>query len=402
MRGLQEDWFIENSEDIKKLKNMLNGKDRNDYFVGVRNNSLIVYYRGMKLVQIEKKENRYIYTMDKYYRENVDGKSNDQEMDPVVFWNEKTLDELKARIESHIYGNHGVKHRLQQEKICQQWIMNQANSNPTSEWYYVDMEYVLDTAEIGKSSKEKHPYGRADMIAIKKCAGSKGHEVAFVELKIGTESYGGSIKFKAEEREEQDSYRKIVRGDEPGDGIYDERIRDFKLGSGIVSHLVDYFRLFSSEKFYQDTIRQEIVNYIMVHKELGLINDSDALGQIISKEEIAKQPKIFFVSYGKVPDFDKSKVPDCAKHRIIDIRERGMKESFYKYLYDKRVRDSAINVFRETDIEGLLKRELEFAKFCKTEERNLCIKQKIRDRLFDLNYTFIYPTLEDANWNCLE
>ena len=30
------------------------------------------------------------------------------------------------------------------EKICQQWIVNEANARQKSDWYYVDLDYTME------------------------------------------------------------------------------------------------------------------------------------------------------------------------------------------------------------------------------------------------------------------
>ena len=182
-------WDEYKINDFCKIKSIL---ALPDYFLGVREDSINIYYKGMSMAKVQAYYHRACkYTTSYYYaEENLEKRQKDEQkqyiLSPVMFWSEKYQNRIKERIKKHVYGYHDGKMRL--EKVCQQWIMNKNNSNPNSEWYYVDMEYIYKKkGELGN-----HPFGRADLIAIKRKPNANNkHDVAFVELKVGVDAYKG-------------------------------------------------------------------------------------------------------------------------------------------------------------------------------------------------------------------
>lgn len=75
------------------------------------------------------------------------------------------------------------KNNKKNEKIAQQEIMLKNNNAEDAEWFLVDMEY----------SVSGNPYGRFDMIGITKKPDTNGkHRIALIELKTGTNAFGGA------------------------------------------------------------------------------------------------------------------------------------------------------------------------------------------------------------------
>ncbi len=75
--------------------------------------------------------------------------------------------------------------RSTDEKKSQQLLVLSNNSNPNSEWYCFDVEYVKRYPN--KQAKKDGFAGRFDIIAIHK----KNFKIAFIELKYGSKAIGG-------------------------------------------------------------------------------------------------------------------------------------------------------------------------------------------------------------------
>ncbi len=409
MRGLTAEYFNtlkqngNNINDFDQIKQLLSGPEKDDYFLGIRNDYLSLYYKGMSIAKIEKKSKEFKYTMSNYYRSAVINYAK-KAMPSQVFWNKTNLDKLKTKIKDHVFGYHKGNHSLKLEKVCQQWIMNQNNSAESSEWYYVDMEYVFDQTPVGQKGKTSHPYGRTDMIAIRKKANVDNiHEVAFVELKVGSGAYAGGyiVGDTEEKKDEQRQLFKILK-DDNGEGIHDTRLDKIKLGSGIVSHIADFIRLFAQTDFYSNYIRKELINILTLHKEFGLIDKNSALANISDINMLSTKPDFYIVSYGSVPQLDKRAICEKAQHNFVEEHVKKMKSTFYKYLYTSKY--CAKNIFREVDIKDIIEIQSKFNDFCKTDDESLECIQHIKEEPFKIIFKFINPNdrqgRQDA-WNCL-
>lgn len=351
----------------KKLLEM-NSNNEYIYFLGIRNNYLSLYYKGMCMARIRISDNssEITYSTHNYY---VSGKksSNYIQMNFEDFCNH--FECIKKHIEGHVSGVHDKRKR--QEKICQQWIMNKNNADPDSEWYFLDMEYVLDS----------NPFGRIDMIAVKRNADINGkHEVALIELKVGKDSYRG-LK-GAQYRKSEEKYKSLKN-----DLYQDSKL---KFGSGLVSHITDFMRLLYDEKHYCQ-IKAELVQIISAYKKLGLIDRQNSLYEIDDAEKLAKKPDVYILSYAHVPNMEDAK----------ETALSSMKTSFYNYLYLSTY--CLYNMINKDQIDGILEKEKEFCHILKDDGSNIIeCRQLIGKQEYNFIFQFIDPKEMSSSWRCLK
>ena len=201
----------------------------------------------------------------------------------------QNLNKIKNNVEKHVFG-FGARGYVYLEKVCQQWIINNNNNNPDSDWYYVDMEYIYKE-EDGDGD---HPFGRADLIAIKKRPNeNKKFDVAFIELKVGTGAYGVSIKIpdNIKGAEQRECCRKRVIKTLNKD-LWDDEVKGVKLGSGLASHVVDFMHFFAEEQA-KNQLRKEILGILKIHKKFDLIDESCPLYKLNVAEHIELNPDIY-------------------------------------------------------------------------------------------------------------
>jgi len=422
MRGLTQDYIngLEVSGDFSKIQSLLTGDEKKDFFLGVRKNYMNIYYKGMSIAKIEKRKrkNEFKYSMSAYYREGIAGYEKKEAMPSAVFWDNKNMNKLKTQISKHVFGYHEGEYKLRLEKVCQQRIMNQNNWTEDSEWYYIDMEYVYDATPIDKIEKHEHPYGRADMIAIKKKANKKNdngedvHDVAFVELKVGSGAYKESFSINGKGKpveeverlkKEQEELRKIMKEQ----GIYNEKLDKIKLGSGVVSHIADFLRLFAYLDWYQDKIREELINMLAVHKKMGLIKEDSPLAKIDNVDMLASKPDYYVVSYGKAPSVSLNEIFEKKRHKFVDEEVKEMKRLFFAYLYTTE--NSAENLFKRPnevnnsdDIDGIRALKDDFEQFCETDAEQIECIQQIKGEPFRMVFRFIDGKSKNDALRCLD
>lgn len=316
-------------------------------FIGIRNNAIELYSDGASVIKYGiKGENVYAEINMKFLGKKGEGRK--------VFENIDEIDIVKfkaAKIEAErIY-----KKQNKNEKICQQWIVNETNNDSNNDWYYVDMEY---------NTQGKH-LGRFDMIAISRKPNAFGrHTVKLVELKVGTAAYGGGwIKKYNNDPEDDmryiDSYSqkykhelvKIYNNtyaeseispgafDDCNDTVFENEIVDkiklnakymaieqnahyykcvkedphflfkqecdkLKFGSGIVGHIADYIRFLggtsdNGKMDYYDFLKDNIKCILDCKIQLGI----EGIPTIdVNKLEV--KPEIAIVTY-VCPPFDK-------------------------------------------------------------------------------------------------
>lgn len=279
-------------DDFSKIKDLLHSNNGKDFFLGVRENYLSIYYRGMSFASVNAlKKGGCSYTLSYYYLNGVKDAEGNRKYDDKtsgyyslpseVFWNKNNLNAIKNNVEKHVFG-FGARGYLYLEKVCQQWIINNNNNNPDSDWYYVDMEYIYKEED----GDGQHPFGRADLIAIKKHPNeNKKFDVAFIELKVGTGAYGVSIK------------------------------------------VPDNIKGAEAEEKAKDQLREEILGILQVHKKFGLIDEKCPLYKLDDMDCIELNPDIYIVTYSDLPNADKYTLSKKAKKRYIPALKE-MKEEF--------------------------------------------------------------------------
>lgn len=177
MRGLDEkhlegfkksDWFSFYKEHQEEL------------FLGIRNNYINLYYKGMNIAKIQGSFNnasisaRYIY-------KDFNEESNYQSITYDDF-KQKYEKVIKPEVEKHIKKNKLWEKETQQALILKN---NKNCRNNKSNWLCIDMEYTKQR-ENSKSNEEKS-FGRFDIIAVNK----NNYKVALIELKVGKNAIGG-------------------------------------------------------------------------------------------------------------------------------------------------------------------------------------------------------------------
>lgn len=402
------------NKESEKISKLIAEDSNGDFFVGVREDYLSIYYKGMSIGKVEAYKNGGCkYTTSYYYAngvklldESVVNKEKGKViLNPDEFWDEKNFKILKSNVEDHVFGGGEYAHTYL-EKICQQWLINKNNSNVNADWYYVDMEYVYKNEE---GNEDKHPFGRADLIAIKREPVNGIYPVAFVELKVGIDAYEGGIvvpkEIKDEGKDASDKYRAKVR-EALKNNMWDPSLNPVKLGSGLASHVVDFMHFFK-ESFFKDDVRRELVNILKVQKKLGMISSDDPINKISNVDQLAIVPSIHIVTYSTAPDVKKEDLSEEAqlKYSVPNIIE--MKEEFYKYFYvstNPSITSSTMAVeelLKESDIQGLVNLKPRFEEFMKNSDETIRCTQQIGDSEVEIIFTFLTQGEDGFTTECI-
>ena len=417
------DLFFKNmnkcGDDFSKIKSLLHSNNGKDFFLGVRENYLSIYYKGMSIATVKAlKKGGCSYTLSYYYLNHVKDENGNNKYDDKtsgyyalssdVFWDEDkaNLRKIKSNVEKHVFG-FGTRGYVYLEKVCQQWIINNNNNNPDSDWYYVDMEYIYKKDKKNEEDKgeDKHPFGRADLIAIKKQPNDNDNfDVAFIELKVGTEAYGVSIQVPDEikGKEKRDEHRKKIKEMLKND-LWNDGIKAVKLGSGLASHVVDFMHFFADEEA-KNQLRKEILGILDVHKTFGLIEKTCPLYELKDINHIEVNPDIYIVTYSDVPCIEKYALSEKAKQRYVPSL-RQMKEDFGKYFYAGEGASSlpVEELINKDQIKGFIDLKHDYLKFLNTKEPQISCVQKIKGQDFKFVFRFIDTCSESTNSvNCIE
>ena len=282
-RGLNADLFKKlqgNDELIKLIK-------EKDHFIGIRNDYFNVYYKGLSLGKFYLANKQWKVEVSKKYldKSNEDTKNSTQKLMLSEYLKYYKTEQLHKKIEEY----------TKSERVCQQRIINNNNANPKSNYYCIDMEYVMQR----KDSQEKN-YGRFDIIAIAKEPNEQGkYGVSLIELKLGTGAMGGVSKkfredYKGECWSKSDEY-------------------EYSLGSGFLGHVANYIRYLQEPNRY-NKLKTEIVDIINHFKGLGLIDEYYFEG--LTAEKLAIQPEIIFLTY--TGNEKKQEVIETAKRYLFN------------------------------------------------------------------------------------
>jgi len=344
-----------------------NSRGENCFFIGFRDGYLNLYYKGMSVAKIEHKDNSVQYSMSDYYLEGLELDS------PLTFEQFSSVDvfsHIICQIEKHVTGKHGEKGKNLREKVCQQWIANMNNSLG-EDWFFVDMEYIYD----------KDPYGRPDLIAVKRKPNSNGkHDVALIELKIRHGQYTGLATKDYDEKKEKYA---ILAND-----LYseDSSVKELKFGSGIVSHLADYLRFLHDESNYKIQMRDEIVGMLMANKSLGLIETDSELAKIKSSEQLEDKPLIYVLTYSYTP------YHPGEKEKKAEMK--SMKQSLYNVLFGKRTPFGLKDMLNNNQVAGLLSDEAGYKNAIKDDSVR-CIERVQNVNGVDYKFVFIFKDPDD-------
>lgn len=217
-RGISKDF----AELFKKSELFeLYGKNKDELFIGVRNNYLNLYYNCDSIAKIEykKRDKRIVCEIDKYYLDGNHYKSKEKEKRYKIEQSEisKQYKEIKKHSNA----------KATPEKKTQSKLVLLNNGNKDSNWYCIDVEYIKQFNNQ-KEKKEADFNGRFDIIALSK---EKSHKVALIELKYGSGAIGGE--------------------------------------SGIYKHVEDFTK-FCDKDYFQKHLKKEIIEIIESQTELGL------------------------------------------------------------------------------------------------------------------------------------
>ena len=147
-------------------------KQNNDYWLGIRDNQVMVYFMGGKILEIS--EGGALSFVPKYIK-HYNGRIMNKSFSNIKEW----LSYL-CLLRTSIYAYQNTYKKT--EKMVQQEFMHKNNQWSKSDWFLVDMEYAACRC----------PCGRFDMIAISKKKTDGKHQIALIELKSGTHAFGGT------------------------------------------------------------------------------------------------------------------------------------------------------------------------------------------------------------------
>ena len=280
--------YKEQYDEILKIIGSSSDDGVHGFIICARNNALNIYHYGQsvaKIYLVEDKDNNKTprYEVSDFFitGKKTGNKSTYKELSFGEFT--KCYGTIIKNVVKNATGKRDdvEKQQVHRERICQQWIMNNCNKSKESDWYYIDMEYV----------DAIRPFGRFDMVAVRKTPKNGKHEVALVELKVTNGAYGTTLstsknleKQKIIERKYDILKENLFAKDTDKEDYSMYELEKVKYGSGIVSHIADYLRYLNSGQ-YSLQLKQEIINAIKVYKKLGILpddklNDIDTLADL--------------------------------------------------------------------------------------------------------------------------
>lgn len=269
---------------------------QNELILGIRNNYVNIYYKCSNVVKIELKKEKLCGKIAGSYLE-LDSKKKEVTIESSM---------LKNKYET-IKSNINIKQENKIEKAAQQRLILNNNSNTKSEWFCVDLEYVLQL------KGEKSEYGRFDIIAITKKA---PYKVALIELKATRGAIGGISENFKEFLEKNDKELGTVLLDEKGS------LKNVgSLGSGVLGHTYDYVNYLKTD-YYKSDLKREIIDIIKNYQELKVIDKNEFVD--ISEDKISEQPEIYFLT--------------------INNEKDSLRKTMYNYLCNKNTNASKYNL----------------------------------------------------------
>lgn len=380
------------------LVDKVNEKDENGvykFYLGIRNNSVILYYLGSKVGEIyingKGKKRKIHFDIDKYYI----GKEKDNF--PNFDEYKKALDDpsiIIKKANEYAYGRRKdvdeSRQRKHYEKICQQWIINNNNSDPKSKWFYSDMEYT-----DGVLPKQKR-FGRFDLIAIGKEKTKGKYPIALIELKVGSGAFRGG---KATSKDKEKKADIEAAYDKLRNNLYTnpENLYPVSFGSGLVSHVADFLRYLNyREELYIQRLKKEIINSIRVHKKLGVLDEK--WFRDINEDELTDNPEVYFAMYTMLP---KELRKEGQPINLVQLQE--LKRLCYHYLYKSKgycIKDSFGNQLNNSFTKDENMDKLKAIISCDDRNR-IDMTQPLKDNEYDFNFVFIDPDNENKAWDFL-
>ncbi len=266
-------------------------KEKDELFLGIRNNYVNFYYKGMNIAKIEggftkaKISNKYLGIEKKGYKS-----ITCEEL-------EKYYADIKKYVIAH------VNDQSKREKEVQQQLMMNNNSNKNSNWICIDMEYDKQRKNIEDGEKS----GRFDIIAVHK---EKPYRVALIELKVGASAISGK--------------------------------------SGILKHAEDWEKVIK-EELYDKMLKKEIVDII---NNKYCLDKGDYETKPCTEADLEMKPEFYFlICSGEDTNIEEIKnevrkylwdIDKCKKYGINKVSdeyniERKMKYDISEYINDKKL-----------------------------------------------------------------
>lgn len=217
-------------------------KHKDEIVIGIRDGYINLYYNCDSIAKIKVKS-PHKAAIAPYYTESKASSLTDENF--LAYY-------AKIKEKSNL--------RNKKEKQAQQKLFIDNNSNPSSQWFCIDLEYTKSLA-----GKEKAEDWRFDLIAISK---SKPFKVALIELKYGR----GAMK-------------------EP---------------SGIRTHVTDFYAFHKDNKF--EMLKPEIVGIIRKIVNIGV--DVPESLRDLTIEDLYPEPAYYFITLNNKSEDGSASTPE--------------------------------------------------------------------------------------------
>lgn len=353
---------LKNGNHEEERKFLISLASVENLFFGIRNNKLQIYRSRAMVVEISyiKREDKLVYKINT--TQNIEEKNASKE---IAF---KDLKEQFSKISEDAKNKY--RDRGLFEEICQQWIVDM-NNNYGTDYYYVDMEFNIQGTRLG----------RIDMIAISKNKENGKHKVVLIELKVGKQSISGTWKLD-EEHSKESIDKRIFKGDVK---------HPLKFGSGIVGHIVDYYRLIGGENY--QIIKESICRMLRCQKELGYLKDESL--ENITADDLSEKPEVVIACYTHASKKSYEPIDESKNHRV-EIEE--LKSEVHKNLYNK--------IGSQYNLQDALPDELTNGFMAKVVEEpdkledEMLYEQDVHGEKYSFVIKFIDADREDC-WKCI-
>ncbi len=257
---------IESSNRKRGVANLLS--EYEDLLYGIRNDYLNIYHNGSRISKIEyMKADKYLRseTHVKYLENHVKGKLVGDKGSYKQFKIQTLFEEIENIIDK-IKKNHTItKNNIDLEKTSQHKMFLANNNNPNSEYYCIDIEYIMH-----RKNNTLPNNGRFDIVALSRNKIKGKYKAALIELKYGNRSYRHYIK------EELDSSKSI--------------------GSGIAGHIENFNRMMSdNENGYRQKLIEDICN---IANDLKAIGVCDVWNEKLTSCDIHEDVEFYLITVG--------------------------------------------------------------------------------------------------------
>ncbi len=218
---------------------------KNELFIGIRNDYINVYYKSKSIAKVSGKTKLTCEIHEKYLKDNTTAQKNVRVEPPFIVDN---YDNIINRINE--------KYSSKPEKVVQQKLILNNNSNKDAKYFCIDMEYVK-----ARNNQNEDSFGRFDIIAISK---NKPYKVALIELKYGRSAMGEK--------------------------------------SGIRKHSEDFTNFIAANE-YSKHLKVELVDIIKSYKYLDI---DIPFNENINKEDFDSVPDFYFITLDNKGDNNKN------------------------------------------------------------------------------------------------